>query len=127
MHQLQMAYLCDARKAQTARWWQESVIDSHMVIGREGLVDSFSAPYPGTFFVIVTNPMGASCASNPAVVPGTTTGVPVEPPATPKDRAIYCELIDVRGRKVVGRPARGLYIEVTVYASGRRDKRLVWK
>lgn len=77
-------------------------VDSHSVLGMEGLADSFPAPWPGHFYVRTRNgpgPMGLSCPSNVAYIPpGDLTGVPAE--EVDADPVFLCRLFDVRSRLV---------------------------
>ncbi len=67
--------------------------------GMEGQWDSIEAPWPGTFYVVDRNPVGPSCASDPAtVLPANLTGV--EAPAEVQERIVSLDLLDVRGRRL---------------------------
>lgn len=73
-------------------------MDSHSVVGRAGLPDSFRTPGPGTFFVTTRNEVGMSCAGpQVTIMPDVTTGVEPDPLAHHLAR---CALYDIHGRLV---------------------------
>lgn len=96
----------EIRELQSVYLWGQPVsgggfalLDSHLVVGMEGLPDSFPTPFPGHFYVMARNAVGLSCASNLVTVPpDVLTGVEVSPQAS--DPVLLVHLFDVRGRLV---------------------------
>jgi hypothetical protein len=114
IHGLETVYLWGYRPG---GFW--AVVDSHMVMGREGQVDSFPAPFAGGFYITARNNVGMSCESNLAtVLPDTlVTGISDHVDIV-KDWVVSVRLYDVRGRRIY-RPVRGPYWVREIWHSGR--------
>lgn len=73
------------------------LVGSHVASGRKGQTDSLTVPWPGNFYLTVSNGFGESCASNTVtVMPTDLTGVE----EAENDPVVACLLFDVRGRYV---------------------------
>jgi hypothetical protein len=118
IHTLQRAYLW----VQPLQGGAFAVVDSHMVVGKEGQPDSFHVATSGSYMVTTRNDVGESCA------PTSPVRVVLEEPGggpPPPDPVVSWNLFSPTGARVRDFKASGVYFVKIVRSSGHVEERKV--